>query len=101
MDVPVSEQAPVAEVELIFGVKTTVLVTVLGDEMVDEHAKETELPLELAALVNAPDAIAVTIIIVEPAVVNPVAVKVPVPAVPLEVEPPAPPVPAPPPPAPA
>jgi len=66
---------------LIFGVKTTVLVTVLPDEMVDEHAKETELPMELAALVNAPDAIAVTVIIVEPAVVNPVASKVPVPAV--------------------
>ena len=81
VDVPVSEQALVAEVELIFGANTTVLVTVLLEAIVDEQANETELPLELAAFVNEPDAIAVTVIVVEPDVVKPVAVKVPDPAV--------------------
>ena len=59
----------------------TVLVTVLLDAIVDEHANGTAVPPEVAAFVNEPDAIAVTVIIVEPDVVKPVAVKVPDPAV--------------------
>jgi len=66
---------------LIFGVKTTVLVTELLEDIVVEHAKETAAAAEVVALVNAPEAIAVTVISVEPAVVKPVAVNVPVPAV--------------------
>jgi hypothetical protein len=53
----------------------------LLDAILVEHAKPTEVPPEVAALVSTPDAMDVTVILDDPAVVNPVAVNVPVPAV--------------------
>jgi len=57
---------------LIFGVKTTVLVTVFRLLIEVEHK-----PVAVA-----PEAIFVTVIVVDPAAVSPLAVNVPVPAVP-------------------
>ena len=74
-EVPTATQAAVADIEVVAARDcATVLVTVFGAEIDVLQANEL-FPVE------APDAILVTVIIVLPAVVKPVAVNVPVPAV--------------------
>jgi hypothetical protein len=73
----------VAEVLVIAaGTATTVLSTKFKLEKLVVHAKFTVAGVlaPLFAPVRAPEEIAVTVILVEPAVVNPEAVKLPLPA---------------------